>query len=523
MFRPLSLLHCISALFLSSASPVELLAILPQEAVKIFHAKIPQLKPGIRAYVVVRLSRVWETIFPGSTASARTCVLLLDDEGNVIQAIIETGIVSRFRKALIEGKVFKIFRFQVVECKSGYNSVPSEYIINFNSSTVMEEVFVGIDSFPRHHFSGEIIRVCLWEGQMDLLCMESVKSLNRKPAILIAGCVVKDFYLSTCSVTKVYLDLDVDESQHIKDRYADDKSPVEFVGADEALNAEAMLQVEDDVVDALFYATFADVKGKRYRVEAKIAEINTSNSWFYEACPQCGVKLQAKDGIFDCPKDGLVTPKFVWVIHVSMHPSFLNVSLASISQGFVECRMQLSVFIDDGSARMEVTVFGGLPESLIGVELSKIVSRSRGKKTGLLYRTRLSLSAKDVVGLEYEFVLRVTDQSVRRGYLRYKVFKLTPKSVQEVPPAVMVNPEKGKAKFGESSELPQIFELDEARSPRENLPEFVGDFVSMPSTPVDGESAGCDKRKGITSPDSQAVPTNLFSGDSPINNKVKRR
>ncbi|OMO86773.1 Vacuolar protein sorting-associated protein [Corchorus olitorius] len=71
--------------------------------------------------------------------------------------------------------------------------------------------------------------------------------------------------------------------------YADDKSPVEFVGADEASNAQAMLQAEDVVVDALFYATLADVKGKSIFKEAdnmlSLINAEDSKSW----CNSCSV------------------------------------------------------------------------------------------------------------------------------------------------------------------------------------------------------------------------------------------
>ncbi|OMO62892.1 Nucleic acid-binding protein [Corchorus olitorius] len=521
--------------------------------VKLIHARIAQLRPGIRAYVVVRLSRLWETIFPGSATSARTCVLLLDDEGNAIQAFIYSGIISRFRGRLIEGRVFKIYRFQVAECKSGYNPVPSEYIINFNSSTVMEEVSLDVDNYPRHYFrfatmdeisgrgdkhptltdvigllmtvvdessvsvahgggsaakrdvlvkllGGEVIRVCFWQGQMDLLCVESIKSLSTKPVIVVAGLVVKEFvgvkYLSTCSVTKVFFDLDVVDSERIREKYIDDQSLVEFIGVDEAANAQAVLEAEDGVLDELFYAELADVKGKRYRIEAKISEINTSNGWYYEACPMCGVKLQPKNGIFYCPKDGVVTPKFV---------------------------MQLNVFIDDGSARMEVAVFGGLAESLIGVELSKIVSKPGLKRVDLLDRTKLPSSARDAMGLEYEFIIGVTDQSVRRGYLKYKVFKFTPKAVEVLPSAMQIDLEKGKGKIGESSQVPGVCDVGGPKTPPENSPEFVRHSDPPPSTPISIGSAGSGKRKDITSPDCQAVPTDLFSEDFPQGKKLKKR
>ncbi|OMO49441.1 hypothetical protein COLO4_38553 [Corchorus olitorius] len=71
--------------------------------------------------------------------------------------------------------------------------------------------------------------------------------------------------------------------------YADDKSHVEFVGADEASNAQAMLQAEDVVVDALFYATLADVKGKSIFKEAdnmlSLINAEDSKSW----CNSCSV------------------------------------------------------------------------------------------------------------------------------------------------------------------------------------------------------------------------------------------
>ncbi|OMO57313.1 Nucleic acid-binding protein [Corchorus olitorius] len=166
--------------------------------------------------------------------------------GNAIQAFIDIGIVGNFRNRLIEGKIYKIFRFQVVECKAGYNAIPSEYIIKLNSSTVMDEVCDDTLKIPRHYFmfamleqikdrkekdptltdiigllmsvseaydiqrstgegtfkiidtfvkllSGDIIRVCLWEGQMDLLRVDYIRELDRKPVIVVVGSSVRNY------------------------------------------------------------------------------------------------------------------------------------------------------------------------------------------------------------------------------------------------------------------------------------------------------------------------------------------
>ncbi|OMO67849.1 Nucleic acid-binding protein [Corchorus olitorius] len=163
----------------------------------------------------------------------------------------------------------------------------------------------------------------IWEQSLK---PQAIRNLGRKPVIALAGTIVKEFsvdtkYLSSCSVTKVYFDLEIPDTERVRNMYIEDISPVEFVSAEEAANAQAILE-------AMFGCVI-------FSLDQKI--------------------------VYDCSMHGLVTPKFV---------------------------MQLCVFIEDDTASIEVAIFGGLAEKLIGVVLNKVIPKSSASLIGLGYHLR---------------------------------------------------------------------------------------------------------------------------------------
>ncbi|OMO71467.1 hypothetical protein CCACVL1_18212 [Corchorus capsularis] len=53
-------------------------------------------------------------------------------------------------------------------------------------------------SDPRSHLlltvlSGEIVRACFWQGQFDLLPVQFIRDLGKKPIIIVAGTIVKEY------------------------------------------------------------------------------------------------------------------------------------------------------------------------------------------------------------------------------------------------------------------------------------------------------------------------------------------
>ncbi|OMO53364.1 hypothetical protein CCACVL1_28690 [Corchorus capsularis] len=54
------------------------LTLTDKDSIKLIHARLAQLRPSLRAYVIVRVARKWETILPAQTEPINGDLLLVD-------------------------------------------------------------------------------------------------------------------------------------------------------------------------------------------------------------------------------------------------------------------------------------------------------------------------------------------------------------------------------------------------------------------------------------------------------------
>ncbi|OMP01014.1 7-cyano-7-deazaguanine tRNA-ribosyltransferase [Corchorus olitorius] len=50
-----------------------------KDSIALIHARLSQLKPSLKAYVIARVARKWETILPTQTQPINADLLLVDD------------------------------------------------------------------------------------------------------------------------------------------------------------------------------------------------------------------------------------------------------------------------------------------------------------------------------------------------------------------------------------------------------------------------------------------------------------
>ncbi|OMO99937.1 Nucleic acid-binding protein [Corchorus olitorius] len=302
--------------------------------VKLFHCTLGKLKPGLKAFIVVRVARMWDIVLPDAVVPIRTDLLLVDHDGSTMQTIMPKGVSRRFSGKIVEGCVYKFMRFDTVVCKLSYLVVPSEYIIYLNSSTSVEEITKSINfDYPRYFFrfatledlrarneksriSTDVIGVLTAIGSKTNVKRASGNSTDRRdimiklqsnddimvkfwglhvgsidegylmsrpsnPVMVITSGIVKEFdtikYISSSSATKIYIDIDIPESRHLKQRFDGIIPHVKLLIADESQNIESVANPIHICVDELFYLSLDELRGQRYRVEGKIVEMDTSN------------------------------------------------------------------------------------------------------------------------------------------------------------------------------------------------------------------------------------------------------
>ncbi|OMO62415.1 Nucleic acid-binding protein [Corchorus olitorius] len=214
------------------------------------------LKPGMRAYIVVRVCRLWETILSNGSVAVTTDLIIADK-----------------MEVLAEGKIYKVVRFQVVPWESNYKPLPSDHAIFFNSSTEIELLDQPAENFPRYYFdiagideintrkekdplltdtaglllsitevgqirvstresvdqrdlciklpSGHELKVSIWQHHARNLDAASLVSMCPEPVLVIAGTIVKEYrdtkYLSSSSATMIYTNPAIDHIRLLRE------------------------------------------------------------------------------------------------------------------------------------------------------------------------------------------------------------------------------------------------------------------------------------------------------------------
>ncbi|OMP04885.1 Nucleic acid-binding protein [Corchorus olitorius] len=361
-----------------------------KDSIEVIHTRLSELRPSLKAYVIARVVRMWETVLPGQTEPINGDLLLVDD--------------------------------MVHDRKKKFKSVPQEYTIYFSSSTKLIEVIENLQMYPRYFFrfaamvdimkrsendpvftdtigmfvgygepvavlvdsgtrtshkvdvnlrllSDDILRVSFWVSHIQHLNLAELAAMAEKPVFAVAGTTVRSYsdtkYLCSSSSTKVYVNPDIAEAQEIRQRFKDDRTPVVLLTSDQATQSLASTNAKDATIVELLYLDVNKAQGQKYKVEAEVIEVDTTNGWYYECCSGCPFKVHpAKGGGFECTQHGVVTPRLV---------------------------MQLTLMIKDETADdFEVTVFGPLAENLIGVNITAEVS-DRG-----VHPNKLPSTAKDL-------------------------------------------------------------------------------------------------------------------------------
>ncbi|OMO60132.1 Nucleic acid-binding protein [Corchorus capsularis] len=417
------------------------LAVPDKKPLEIIHARLSELRPGLMAYVMARVARKWETVLPGGTIPINGDLWWM------------TGFSS---DKVVEGKVYKILHFEVLDRKKKYKSIPAEFTIYFNSSTKLIELTEGINKYPRYFLRfadmieirersekdpvfTDVIGMFVGYGEPIAISVSHISHLNlaefaamaQKPIFVVAATTVREYsetkFLSSSSATKVYVNPDIPEAEEIRQRFRtafftvlllhcwSRSFGVNLLAPEHTSQSLASTNAKDAVILELLYLTLEKAQGQKFRVEAEVTEVDTTNGWYYESCPDCHLKLPpAKGGGYSCTQHGRVTPKLV---------------------------MQLTLMIKDDTSDLEVAVFGPLAENLISVNLAnEVAERTVNPK-------KLPACANDIIGNQFIFILGVSDQTVKGGWRKFNVFAYTGKQAsQPLPPSV-----KGKQILGSTS------------------------------------------------------------------------
>ncbi|KAL2900984.1 Replication protein A 70 kDa DNA-binding subunit A, partial [Bienertia sinuspersici] len=104
--------------------------------------------------LTVRITRMWEVKYnPTSETTDSLDMVLLDEQGSQIHALIKKDLIPHFKEVAKEGSVYMISHFGVGNNKRSYQQVQNDSIIWFNSFTSLKFEPEGLVDIPKHKFN----------------------------------------------------------------------------------------------------------------------------------------------------------------------------------------------------------------------------------------------------------------------------------------------------------------------------------------------------------------------------------
>ncbi|KAG2548226.1 hypothetical protein PVAP13_9KG155155 [Panicum virgatum] len=101
--------------------------------------------------VQVRISRLWESFNPKNDILFGLDSLLIDDQGETMQARVLPDDIEQFEDQLVEGSVYALSNFTVEETRESYMTCSNELTMYFGGQTAVNEI-EDADLIPLYSF-----------------------------------------------------------------------------------------------------------------------------------------------------------------------------------------------------------------------------------------------------------------------------------------------------------------------------------------------------------------------------------
>ncbi|ESQ38812.1 hypothetical protein EUTSA_v10029157mg [Eutrema salsugineum] len=206
-------------------------------------------------------------------------MVLVDQEGDRIQATVEKFFAKYFRKDLVEGRSVLINTFKVVEYNSEYRTTRTPFKIVFYATTTVSICLDFLQEVPEKYM----------KSFPDILSND----LDNGYLIDVVGQIVRvghveDIYLRDESDLQLPCTLWADYTKEVADYVKRNCASVVVMSISNAFNTTHILF---DPVCPLVAKFRSDKQVGKYVTLATIRSVANSNSWYYIACKKCEKRL----------------------------------------------------------------------------------------------------------------------------------------------------------------------------------------------------------------------------------------
>ncbi|ESQ38662.1 hypothetical protein EUTSA_v10029126mg, partial [Eutrema salsugineum] len=391
---------------------------------------VRDLRPGSDNFVIkVNILNVWDG-FKGRGGCSLEMVLV-DQEGDRIQATVERFFAKSFRKDLVKGRSVLINTFKVVEYNSEYRTTRTPFKIVFYATTTVSGCLDFPQEVPEKYMKSfpDILSTDLDNGYLiDVVGqivrvghVEDVMAQGKRRSRL-------KIYLRDESDLQLPCTLWADYAKEVADYVKRNCASVVVViirlacienyrGEMSVSNAFNTTQVLFDPVCPLVAKFRSElyrwlsliVSNKqvgKYVTLATIRSVTNSNSWYYIACKKCEKKVHP------IPERD----------HAPSPPSWRCINCNSnVSESEVIASFFLLLKVDDGFGGTAVFVmFDKIAQKLFKKTAEEVFEESVGDNS-----SGLPQSLRDLTRKEFLFKVVITEDNVKKVKTLFSVDRIT--------------------------------------------------------------------------------------------------
>ncbi|XP_013624446.1 PREDICTED: uncharacterized protein LOC106330542 [Brassica oleracea var. oleracea] len=252
-------------------------------------------------------------------------MLLIDEEGTVIQGFIQPSSIDTYLRHMIPGSTYRLNNFFGSKTKKVYRVADPDVTIAFSWNSVLSVLKESSIRFPEDRFRfhgyeqfkaacdlrgdlGHMMKLNIWDKTATAF-WEKFKSLGKPPSVILmlVSCVgiivvlgVENdcaLSLSSLSSSRVFFDMDVHPTREYL-AWLKSNSEVAY-----RVNAEIVTKAETATIgELLTYMKQEEAKVAWFECTATIDDVVRGSAWYYISCGGCKTKATKGPTTLMCKK-----------------------------------------------------------------------------------------------------------------------------------------------------------------------------------------------------------------------------